>query len=100
MQRMLRACLRSPLFWLIALAAALAVLAIPLRKAWDRPTTSVLHPEPNAGAASPLDWPHLRGSNYDSISKERDLIDSWPGDGPPVLWTQELGQGYSGMIVV
>jgi outer membrane protein assembly factor BamB len=50
----------------------------------------------SAGAA---DWPHLRGPNYDGVSHERALADSWPTNGPPVLWTRELGQGHSGFIV-
>ena len=45
------------------------------------------------------DWPHMRGPAYDAVSAERDLADAWPSDGPPRLWTRELGQGYSGFIV-
>ncbi|MDY0168432.1 MAG: PQQ-binding-like beta-propeller repeat protein [Thermoguttaceae bacterium] len=40
-------------------------------------------------------WPHRRGPNYDGISAETDLADSWPDDGPPVLWSREVGRGYS-----
>jgi hypothetical protein len=32
------------------------------------------------------------------ISAEIDLADSWPADGPPVLWARSLGQGYSGFV--
>jgi len=45
-------------------------------------------------------WPHLRGPNYDGVSAETGLADSWPPEGPPVLWRAELGQGYSGIIAV
>src|SRR6185369_10517433 len=45
------------------------------------------------------DWPHMRGSNYDGVSAEQGLADSWPLDGPPRLWTRDLGQGHSGFIV-
>ena len=45
------------------------------------------------------DWPHLRGPNYDGVSAERGLANAWPAQGPPRLWTRELGQGYSGFIV-
>jgi outer membrane protein assembly factor BamB len=48
----------------------------------------------------PTDWPHLRGPTYDAVSSEKGLVDSWPETGPPVLWTRELGQGYSGFIAV
>lgn len=50
---------------------------------------------------SPLhaDWPHLRGPNLDGIATETGLADAWPADGPPQLWSRELGQGYSGFVV-
>lgn len=53
--------------------------------------------------SSPLDepgWPQLRGPTFDSISQETGLADSWPDSGPPVLWTRELGQGYSSFAAV
>jgi len=40
-------------------------------------------------------WPFIRGPNYDGHSAEIHLADSWPSDGPPVLWNRPLGQGYS-----
>jgi outer membrane protein assembly factor BamB len=46
------------------------------------------------------DWPHLRGPHYDAISAETNLADSWPDEGPPVLWTRDIGRGYSGTIIV
>jgi outer membrane protein assembly factor BamB len=49
--------------------------------------------------ASSADWPHVRGPSYDAISRETGLVDRWPGAGPPVLWTRELGPGYSAFIV-
>lgn len=45
-------------------------------------------------------WPQLMGPTFDGHSQEEDLADSWPEDGPPILWTRELGQGYSGCIAV
>src|ERR1700720_4440746 len=51
---------------------------------------------PLAGA----DWPHLRGPRYDGASAETALADIWPESGPPRLWQRELGQGYSGFVVV
>ena len=44
-------------------------------------------------------WPHIRGANYDGISQEVQLADSWPEEGPPVLWVLDLGQGYSSWVV-
>jgi outer membrane protein assembly factor BamB len=44
------------------------------------------------------DWPHVRGANYDAISAETGIVESWPEQGPPLLWSFELGQGYSGFV--
>ena len=44
-------------------------------------------------------WPHLRGPHYNAMSAETDLADSWPAEGPPVLWNREIGHGYSSLIV-
>jgi len=57
------------------------------------------------GAGAPgdvlaADWPHLRGPNYNGVSAETGIVESWPATGPPVLWRIELGQGYSGIIAV
>lgn len=45
-------------------------------------------------------WPFVRGAEYDGHSPETHLADEWPKAGPPVLWTRELGQGYSAIIAV
>ena len=50
-------------------------------------------------AATGADWPHLRGPTYDGVSQETGLADTWPEQGPPLVWSRELGQGYSGLIV-
>lgn len=52
----------------------------------------------NEGPESP--WPHLRGPRGDGVSPETGLADSWPKEGPPVLWRREIGRGYSGCIAV
>jgi outer membrane protein assembly factor BamB len=42
------------------------------------------------------DWPQWRGPNRDSVSTETGLLDKWPEDGPPLLWTaKNLGAGLS-----
>jgi outer membrane protein assembly factor BamB len=43
-------------------------------------------------------WPFVRGPNFDGRSPEVNLADSWPDEGPPVLWVRQLGQGYSGFV--
>ena len=61
---------------------------------------------PGPASATPAEtestnaWPHLRGPAGNSISGETDLADTWPPEGPPVLWSREIGTGYSGIIVV
>jgi outer membrane protein assembly factor BamB len=45
-------------------------------------------------------WPQWRGPTHDGIATKEQLVDSFPKDGPPVLWVRDLGQGYSGMAVV
>ena len=45
-------------------------------------------------------WPQWRGPGFDGLSTETRLADSWPDAGPPVLWTRELGQGYSSFVAV
>jgi outer membrane protein assembly factor BamB len=46
------------------------------------------------------DWPHIRGPRYDAVSGETGLAATWPEDGPPMLWARDLGQGFSGFVVV
>ncbi|MGE3407181.1 MAG: PQQ-binding-like beta-propeller repeat protein [Pirellulales bacterium] len=50
-------------------------------------------PEPAAA-----DWPFVRGPEYDGRSAEVGLAQAWPDAGPPVLWVQPLGAGYSGFV--
>ncbi len=45
-------------------------------------------------------WPHRRGPTYNALSAETHLADSWPSNGPPLLWSQPCGGGYSGIVVV
>lgn len=52
-----------------------------------------------ATAAPAADWPHVRGPGYDAHSHDTGLAERWPESGPPVLWTRELGAGYSAFVV-
>jgi len=46
-------------------------------------------------------WPRFRGANFDAVSVEdTTLARSWPVDGPPVLWSIEVGEGYAGTAVL
>ncbi len=53
-----------------------------------------------AATADELTWPQWRGVTHDAISVETGLAESWPEAGPPVLWTKEIGKGYSSFIAV
>ncbi len=43
-------------------------------------------------------WEFFRGPNFDGHSTETGIVDSFPDQGPPVLWTRKLGQGYSSFV--
>jgi outer membrane protein assembly factor BamB len=45
---------------------------------------------------SAADWPQWRGPDRTGISKETNLLQEWPKDGPNLAWkVGELGTGYS-----
>lgn len=49
----------------------------------------------------PGSWPGFRGANGDNICTDRvELAESWPADGPPVLWSVDLGEGHAGPAVL
>ena len=46
------------------------------------------------------DWPQFRGPNRDGVSNEKDLLQSWPAEGPPLEWSVKgLGGGFSTVSV-
>lgn len=47
------------------------------------------------------DWPSWRGPNRDGISTETGLLDTWPEDGPALLWRIDnaLGNGFSSIAI-
>jgi hypothetical protein len=45
------------------------------------------------------DWPQFRGPHRDGVSTETGLLSTWTKDGPPLLWDQDIGIGYSGPVV-
>ena len=46
-------------------------------------------------------WPRFRGANFDAVSVEKvSLVRTWPGDGPKVLWSVGVGEGYAGAAVL
>jgi len=46
-------------------------------------------------------WPRFRGANFDAISTE-DFTPArtWPANGPEVLWSIEVGEGYAGAAIL
>ena len=46
------------------------------------------------------DWPWFLGPRHDGTSAEADINLKWPEEGPPVLWKQEVGTGYSAPSVL
>lgn len=45
------------------------------------------------------DWPQYLGPNRNAVSDEKGLMRSWPANGPKVLWTIPLGEGFGGPAV-
>jgi len=47
-------------------------------------------------------WPRFRGPNLDSISSDENvtLARNWPANGPKVIWSIDVGEGYAGAAVL
>jgi len=46
-------------------------------------------------------WPRFRGDNFNGVSMEDvTLAESWPKDGPEVLWSIDVGEGHAGAAVM
>jgi len=52
-----------------------------------------------AGTAFGDDWPQWRGPARTGISAESGWVDTWPADGPRILWKAEVGIGFSSFTV-
>ena len=45
-------------------------------------------------------WPWFRGERLDGVAHDSPpLARAWPADGPPRLWTLEVGEGYAGAAI-
>jgi outer membrane protein assembly factor BamB len=52
-------------------------------------------------AADESGWPCFHGPRRDNLSAETGLLQSWPDDGPKLLWTNsDIGFGYSTVAIV
>src|SRR5580765_3091098 len=45
------------------------------------------------------DWPQFLGPTRNGVYAGTDLAESWPKEGPPVVWRKKVGQGFSGPAV-
>ena len=45
------------------------------------------------------DWPNWRGPQHNGISHETNWIGDWPAFEPVVLWEQQVGTGFSSIVV-
>ncbi len=53
-----------------------------------------------AGPALAADWPQFLGPTRNGVSTETGLAASWDKNGPPVLWSVPVGEGYSAPAIV
>ncbi len=49
--------------------------------------------------AHATDWPQFLGPTRNGVYPGNDLAETWPKDGPPVVWQKSVGQGFSGPAV-
>jgi outer membrane protein assembly factor BamB len=53
------------------------------------------------GSLDAADWPQWLGPKRDGVSPEKGLLQTWPKDGPKLLWTfTHAGEGYSCPVIV
>jgi len=53
-----------------------------------------------AGSAVAADWPTFRGPGRTAVAPDTDLAESWPADGPPLVWqTAGAGRGYASLAI-
>lgn len=45
------------------------------------------------------DWPQFLGPTRNGVYPGNDLAQTWPAEGPPVVWRKSIGQGFSGPVV-
>ena len=46
------------------------------------------------------EWTQWRGPARDGVSNEKDLLKTWPEDGPPLAWSADMvGDGFSSTVV-
>ncbi len=52
------------------------------------------------GAARAEEWPTFRGPERTAVAPDTDLLESWPPEGPPLVWkTAGAGKGYASLAI-
>ena len=46
------------------------------------------------------DWYQFLGPNRNGTSAEKDILKTWPKEGPEVLWTADVQKGYGGAVPI
>ncbi|UCE60521.1 MAG: PQQ-binding-like beta-propeller repeat protein [Phycisphaerales bacterium] len=54
---------------------------------------------PAVTAATQADWPQWGGPARNFVAESTGLAHAWPEDGPPRLWTRQLGDGFASVVV-
>ncbi len=55
----------------------------------------VLSPIQNRGS----DWPQFLGPNRDGEYRGKPIREDWPSQGPPIVWKERIGHGFSAPVV-
>jgi outer membrane protein assembly factor BamB len=45
------------------------------------------------------DWPQLLGPDRNGVSTQKNILRSWPPEGPEILWTANVGIGFGGPVI-
>ncbi|HEY3969415.1 MAG TPA: PQQ-binding-like beta-propeller repeat protein [Planctomycetaceae bacterium] len=53
----------------------------------------------DAAKATATDWPQFLGPDRNGISRETELLNEWPLEGPPEVWRVAGGPGMSGLAI-
>ncbi len=54
----------------------------------------------SAFAQSSFDWPQWQGPDRNAISKEKGLLQTWPENGPPLVWKAKgIGSSMGGVAI-
>ncbi|TWT30612.1 outer membrane protein assembly factor BamB family protein [Blastopirellula retiformator] len=45
------------------------------------------------------EWPQILGPTRNGVAEGEKLDDTWPADGPPLVWKKSVGAGYAGPVL-